>query len=391
MAASHRILLIDDNQPGRQQLAASLMDAGHLVYQSSGGEQEVLALFNDKLPDITLCDLAICSRDGFSLLRSIRVESLSAPVIVTSSGSALEQVVEAFRYGANDYLISPFDDPCLLDEAIERCLQQRQLRRGNVDYRQQLEKTNRNLQQNLKVLEQDHQAGRHVQFKMLPETPKTFGDYHFSHRIVPSLYLSGDFIDYFTVGDHHVMFFIADVSGHGASSAFVTVLLKDLFARKRSDYIHRCDETILSPVRMLEEANRDLLNTGIDKHATLCLGLIDLRRDSLLYSVAGHLPLPILSQPSGTEFLRCEGMPIGLFEGAQYEQNELLLPENFVLTLFTDGILEVVSAEGLLEQEKFLLEALQQGQTTIKQVVVALGLERVTDVPDDIAALLISK
>lgn len=391
MGASHRIFLIDDNQPDRQQLAAKLTDAGHLVYQSGGGDQEVLALFSDKLPDIVLCELAICGRDDFSLLKSIREKSLSAPIIVSSCKSALEQVVEAFRYGANDYLITPFDDIRVLVEAIERCLQQRQLQRGNVDYRQQLEKTNRNLQKNLKVLEQDQKAGRQVQFKMLPDTPKTFGDYCFSHRIVPSLYLSGDFVDYFTVGEHHVMFFIADVSGHGASSAFVTVLLKDLFAKKRSDYMHHNDSTILSPVKMLEEANRDLLNTGIGKHATLCLGLIDLRTDSLLYSVAGHLPLPILSQAGGAEFLRCEGMPIGLFEGAQYQQNELLLPENFVLTLFTDGILEVVSAEGLLEQEKFLLEALQQGQATIKQVVVALGLERVTDVPDDIAALLISK
>lgn len=391
MGASHRILLIDHNQADRQQLAVRLTDAGHLVYQSSGGEQEVLALFNDKLPDIVLCELAICSRDDFSLLKLLRIESLSAPIIVSSRESALELVVEAFRYGANDYLLSPFDDTHLLEEAIERCLQQRQLRRGNVDYRQQLQQTNSNLQKNLKVLEQDQQAGRHVQFKMLPDTPKMFGDYCFSHRIVPSLYLSGDFIDYFTVGEHHVVFFIADVSGHGASSAFVTVLLKDLFARKRSDYMHRNDGAILSPVKMLEEANRDLLNTGIGKHATLCLGVIDLRTDALLYSVAGHLPLPILSQAGSTEFLHCEGMPIGLFEDAQYQQNELLLPKNFVLTLFTDGILEVVSAEGLLEQEKFLLEALQQGKTTIKQVVVALGLEHVKDGPDDIAALLISK
>ncbi|MEZ5567959.1 MAG: hypothetical protein R3E54_06425 [Halioglobus sp.] len=52
---------------------------------------------------------------------------------------------------------------------------------------------------------------------------------------------------------------MADVSGHGSSSAFATVLLKNLFARKRSDLLRRDDPTIMSPSQMLERANRELL------------------------------------------------------------------------------------------------------------------------------------
>jgi sigma-B regulation protein RsbU (phosphoserine phosphatase) len=91
----------------------------------------------------------------------------------------------------------------------------------------------------------DQQAGRQVQMRMLPNSPLVIGDYLCSHTIIPSLYLSGDFTDYFTVDDHYLVFFMADVSGHGSSSAFATVLLKNLFARKRSDYLRRNEDTIL--------------------------------------------------------------------------------------------------------------------------------------------------
>ncbi|MEE8059290.1 MAG: SpoIIE family protein phosphatase [Pseudomonadales bacterium] len=385
----HSILLIDDEDIVRESIAAYLEDLGFTVY-AARDEEEGLALFYQQQPDVVLCDI-VPNIDGLGVLKEIKAASSDIPIIVISGVGVMSDVVEALRYGASDYLIKPIVDMEVLKHAVVRCLEQGKLRRENIDYRQQLEQANQGLQQNLKVLEQDQQAGRHVQMKMLPPSPKQFGDFHFSHKIVPSLYISGDFVDYFTVGDDHVVFFIADVSGHGASSAFLTVLLKNLFARKRSDYLHLNDKTILSPVKILERANQDLLTTEIGKHATLCVGVLDLTRNTLMYSVAGHLPLPILVANGRCDYLQGEGMPVGLFESAKYTENMQLLPENFVLTLFSDGILEVVNAEGVLEQEKYLLEKLTPGQDSIASVVNALGLDDVVEAPDDIAVLLISR
>ena len=61
---------------------------------------------------------------------------------------------------------------------------------------------------------------------MMPVPPQTIGCYHFNHRVFPSLYLSGDTVDYKVVSRHEVLFYIADVSGHGSSSAFITILLR---------------------------------------------------------------------------------------------------------------------------------------------------------------------
>ena len=66
---------------------------------------------------------------------------------------------------------------------------------------------------------------------MLPVSPWTHRRVPFAHQIIPSLYLSGDFVDYFRVDERRVAFYLADVSGHGASSAFVTVLLKFMTTR----------------------------------------------------------------------------------------------------------------------------------------------------------------
>src|SRR5690606_40550624 len=74
-------------------------------------------------------------------------------------------------------------------------------------------------------------AGRHIQLKLFPERGREIDGLQFDHLIKPSLYLSGDFLDYFQIDERNVVFYLADVSGHGASSAFVTVLLKNLTNR----------------------------------------------------------------------------------------------------------------------------------------------------------------
>lgn len=384
------LLIIDDEDVVRESLAIYLSDCGYRVDEACDGI-EGLEFLHQHRPDVVLCDLKMPRMGALGLLQAIATQSYPPPVLVISGVGGMHDVVEALRLGATDYLIKPILDLEVLDHSIKRCLEQACLRQENMTYRRQLENTNRELKESLLLLQQDQQAGRQVQLKMLPPAHKSFGDYHFSHKILPSLYLSGDFVDYFTVGEDFVVFFIADVSGHGASSAFVTVLLKNLFARKRSDYIHLGDPTILAPVEMLQVANRELLATEIGKHATLCVGVIDLKSNELYGSVAGHLPLPVLYRGERTEFLRAEGMPVGLFEVAEYHQARVRLPDEFVLTLFSDGVLEVLPPDGILAKEDCLLDKLKDGQNTIDKVVDALGLEQVAEAPDDIAILLISK
>ena len=221
---SATLLIIDDDEVVRASLAAYLEDSGFNVLQASNGLQG-LEVFQRENPDLVICDLRMPQVDGLELIRRINALEVEAPVIVVSGAGVMGDVVEALRLGAVDYLIKPLEDLAVLEHSIRRALDRVNLRLENKRYGEQLEVANRELQASLHLLQEDQNAGRQVQMNMLPETPWQVADLQFSHRIIPSLYLSGDFVDYFRVDEHRVAFYLADVSGHGASSAFITVLL----------------------------------------------------------------------------------------------------------------------------------------------------------------------
>ncbi len=334
--------------------------------------------------DVVLCDIATPGISWDTVLQSLRHRQFEATAIMLSSDTDQAQVMTALRLGFNDFFTLPIDDWEALFTSLDRCMAQRSLQRENKANRRRLEGS-------VRILEQDQQAGRHVQMRMLPESPQQLGQYVFSHTVIPSLYLSGDFTDYFLVGDRHACFVIADVSGHGSSSAFVTVLLKNLFARKRSDFIHRGDDSILHPLRMVAGANYDLLELAIGKYATMVVGVIDLEQNTLRYCVAGHLPLPVLVADGSAVYLPGEGPAAGIMEDAGYTEFQRKLPDQFTLALFTDGILEILPADKLVDKERYFLQVFSSTVDTPEQVVLQLGLDKVKEAPDDIAALFIGR
>ncbi|MBP7230191.1 MAG: response regulator, partial [Moraxellaceae bacterium] len=213
------ILVIDDEPVVCESLAVYLSDSGFKVNTASSGD-EGLALFRNIQPDLVICDLRMPLVDGLDVLKAINSESPETPVIVVSGQGSMNDVVTALRNGAVDYLFKPLIEMEVLEHSVRRALERGYLLKQNRQIREQLERS-------LALLKEDQEAGRRVQLRMLPPTPHVFNeDCHFSHRIIPSLYLSGDFVDYFRMGPDRIGFYLADVSGHGASSAFVTVFLK---------------------------------------------------------------------------------------------------------------------------------------------------------------------
>lgn len=385
-----KVLIIDADEAMRDQVAGYLQNTGYNTFTAPDGETG-LAMIQSEKPGCVLCDLNLPKLDGINVLRHIANADAELPIIVISGEGEMSDVVEALRLGASDFLIKPIVDLEVLEHAIERSLERYNLRQDNIRYRAQLEQANSVLKNNLAVLEQDQQAGLLVQMKMLPVSPMQKGAYVFRHQIVPSLYLSGDFVEYVTVGNDHVVFFVADVSGHGASSAFVTVLLKNLAARMRSDYNHLNKETILHPAEFLVQANAELMATGIGKHATLFYAVLNTRGNSLVYTVAGHLPLPILIADKETRYLEGQGAPVGLFEDAEYDEVELSLPDEFRLMVFSDGILEVIDEPSLAAKEKHLLTNKPALRADPEVVLQNYAVDSSQKYPDDIAVLLVDK
>ena len=341
--------------------------------------------------DVILCEMDMDGLEWDSARRSLQEMDVQIPVILFSDEAEASRMMRALRFGASDFFVRPVDDIEALKRSLDRCVRQRGVRRELEQSRQSLQAANTELRGTIAVLEQDQQAGRQVQLRMLPATPLVLNDYVFSHTVIPSLYLSGDFTDYFTVGDHFVTFFMADVSGHGSSSAFATVLLKNLFARKRSDFLRQNDDTILSPLALLKRANKEIMDLGVGKFATMVVGVLDMESNTLRYSVAGHLPQPVLVSQDGARYLRGEGSAVGIMDDASFEEHMIDLPGSFMLALFSDGILEILPPSNLIEKEKYFLNVFAETANSPEEMVTRLGLDQVGTAPDDIAALFISK
>lgn len=391
MSSIGKVLVVDDNPARAEELARLSREAGFHTEVLTDVASASLSLDNDSDLDVILCEMDLENVSWDEARETLRERNIQVPVILFSDKAEAERIVMALRLGASDFFTRPVEDVAALKRSMELCVRQRAMRRELIESQRRLEAANTELRGTVKVLEQDQQAGRQVQMRMLPATPMVLDDYVFSHTVIPSLYLSGDFTDYFTVGDNFVTFFMADVSGHGSSSAFATVLLKNLFARKRSDFLRQSDDTVLSPLALLKRANQELMDLEVGKFATMVVGVIDMEENTLRYSVAGHLPQPVLVCQEGARYLRGEGSAVGIMEDAHYEEHMIDLPDSFMLALFSDGILEILPPKNLIEKEKYFLQVFEQTANSPQELVTRLGLDRVETAPDDIAALFISK
>ncbi|EPG5280311.1 two-component system response regulator RssB [Pseudomonas aeruginosa] len=387
---SATLLIIDDDEVVRESLAAYLEDSNFKVLQALNGLQG-LQIFESEQPDLVICDLRMPQIDGLELIRRIRQTASETPIIVLSGAGVMSDAVEALRLGAADYLIKPLEDLAVLEHSVRRALDRAYLRVENQRYRDKLEAANRELQASLNLLQEDQNAGRQVQMNMLPVTPWSIEGLEFSHRIIPSLYLSGDFVDYFRVDERRVAFYLADVSGHGASSAFVTVLLK--FMTTRLLYESRRNGTLpeFKPSEVLAHINRGLINTKLGKHVTMLGGVIDLEKNSLTYSIGGHLPLPVLFVDGQASYLEGRGLPVGLFDDASYDDRVMELPPSFSLSLFSDGILDVLPGATLKEKEASLPDQVAAAGGTLDGLRQVFGLANLAEMPDDIALLVLSR
>jgi serine phosphatase RsbU (regulator of sigma subunit) len=145
------------------------------------------------------------------------------------------------------------------------------------------------------------------------------------------------------------------------------------------------------PSDVLSHINRGLINCKLGKHVTMLGGVIDESTGKLTYSIGGHLPLPVFYSDGKARYLEGRGLPVGLFEEATYEDHEMLLPERFSLSLFSDGIFDLLPGETLKEKEAVLPQKVSEAGGTLEGLRRVFGLANLGEMPDDIALLVLSR
>jgi sigma-B regulation protein RsbU (phosphoserine phosphatase) len=354
LKTTDKILIIDNDTAVRQFISDYLEDGGFEILQTDTVEKG-LSIFRAEKPDLILTDLKMPGMTGLELLEILAKESPQTPIVVVSGIEAMDDVIQALKRGAWDYVMKPLKDMILLERSIGKALERSRLVEENRQYRVALEDANQALKKNLDILEQDQEAGRSVQMRLLPQQNVEFGPYTFTHSVVPSLYLSGDFVDYFKINDRHFGFYIADVSGHGASSAFVTVLLKSLVELELTRYEIHGETTILEPDALLSKLATEIYTAKLGKYLTMVYGVINWKDHTFTYSIGGHYPNPIWIENGKAHFLEGKGFPVGIMKQTQYEKHSLIFKEDVQLVMFSDGVAEILKANDFPKKYYFLL------------------------------------
>ena len=203
-----------------------------------------------------------------------------------------------------------------------------------------------------KTLERDLKLAREVQASFLPQELPLIKNYKFAALNQPALGIGGDFYNFFKLPANKLGIVLGDVSGKGISASL-------FMARLTSDLQYY---TLLypDPKELLTQMNKVLCERAKrGMFVTLVYMLLDTKENRLQIANAGHV-CPIFSNIGGIRLLCHEnktGLPLGIIEDAEYDQEIFQLGEDSSVIIYTDGVIEAKNYDGkLFGMERLLKE-----------------------------------
>lgn len=177
---------------------------------------------------------------------------------------------------------------------------------------------------------------------LLPE-PLSCGALSVRWRFIPCAKLGGDAFGYYWIDDDHFALYLLDACGHGTRSALHSVsVINDL----RKQTLRKVDFT--RPDEVLAALNRGFrMEDHGGMYFTIWYGIYRPSRRRLTFSAAGHPPALLLDgERRELGRLATTHPGVGLFEGIDYQAQEVDVPARSRLYLYSDGSYEVTTREG---------------------------------------------
>ena len=197
-------------------------------------------------------------------------------------------------------------------------------------------------EQERRRLEEELELSAVVQRALLPQIPPVIPGVELAAFSRPAEIVGGDYFDFFRFRDGSHGLVIADIPGHGVSSA---MLMSSLQTAIRT----MAPETD-APSEILERINRFYIhNINFTTFVTIFLARFDSLTHTLTYVSAGHNPPVIVGQgDSDVTWLKPTAPAIGLSEEFLPRTEYVTLEQGDVLFLYTDGVTEAFNQ--VLEQ-----------------------------------------
>ena len=185
-------------------------------------------------------------------------------------------------------------------------------------------------------MQRELDLAREIQRDLLP--PQPAADFPVHGLNLPAFEVSGDFYDFFLLGDGRIAWGLGDVSGKGMNAAMLMAKTIGLF---------RClGKTVHEPARLLAMLNDELAETASrGMFVTMAAGVFDPASGEVIFANAGHQPPLYRSAKGAYRELQESSPPLGIVSGMDYADQRLLL-DGGRLYLFTDGVTEGWEADG---------------------------------------------
>jgi len=187
-------------------------------------------------------------------------------------------------------------------------------------------------------LERDLALARELQFRLLPQGRPRLAHLDVAAKFVPARTIGGDLYDFIPYSLSRLGIAIGDVSGKGAPAAIYAALVSGIL---RS---HAPIEP--GSAEMLSAVNLSLAERRIEaQFVSLIYAVWDDEQRTLTVANSG-LPRPIYVHGGKNEVIEATGLPLGLFDEAEYDEFRFRMKPGDMFVFFSDGILDARNRKG---------------------------------------------
>lgn len=376
-------LVVDDEPVTRLLVKRTLENLGCApVLEAADGiaAQQVLR----EHPDVALVltDIMMPRMDGLELLRWGREAVPDAMWIVLSGLETFDSAVAAIRLGAFDFLPkSPRSEE--MGVSVRNALERRQLLADRERLHRELQQKVRELEQTSELLRRDLERAEVIQRALLPHSPPAMEGYCIQAVYRPGQHVGGDLYDVVRLDERHLAFYLADATGHGVTSAMLSVLFK-----QRLVLVDPATGLALPPAQVLGAVNRSICEAHASPglFLTAVFGLLDTADGTLTLASAGHPPVLHAREGRETRLICRTGPALGLAMDAHFRQERVQLAAGDRILLYTDGLLPAGTEQEREQLERVLAMPLSSAQEIMAQLHggMVAGADR-----DDVTILLI--
>ena len=372
METTVSILCVDDEQDMEmlitQKFRKSIRNKEYSFVFAQNGVQALEQLENN--PDIclVLSDINMPEMDGLTFLSMLKDrKKTEIKTVMVSAYGDMENIRTAMNRGAFDFITKPInmeDMEITITKSIEE-----------INHIKKFQKD----RDNLVSIQKDLSIAYDIQQSMLPKNFPAFPgrlDFDLHGVLQPAKTVGGDLYDYFLIDEDHLFFMVGDVSDKGISAALFMAITKSLFNTNFSS------STTPDMVDEITKINKALSqNNSTMMFVTVFVCILNLKTGRVTYVDGGHeRPLILRGGKKVEVFAKKNGLPICIDSDFQYTQYEFNLEAGDTIVLYTDGLEDAHSPEGVrrtIQPSVDLLESLGTNRTPVE--INTLLLKEVND------------